>query len=67
MTCPTIAVAARHLGAGPSALFHQIQRLERDIGAPLYHRSSPGQPLRPTSRGAALLEALTRNWANWGP
>jgi hypothetical protein len=47
-----------HHAADPSALIHQFQRLERDIGATLYHRSSPGHPMRPTARGNALLQAL---------
>ena len=48
MACPAIGAAARQIGAHPSALIHQFQRLERDIGATLYHRSSPGHPMRPT-------------------
>ena len=58
MTFPTIGAAAVHLGAHQSALVHQFRRLERDIGADLYHRSHPRQPMRPTARGAALLDAL---------
>jgi hypothetical protein len=58
MACPAIGTAARQIGAHPSALIHQFQRLERDIGATLYHRSSPGHPMRPTARGNALLQAL---------
>ncbi len=33
-------------------------RRDRAIGARLYHRSSPGHPMRPTARGNALLQAL---------
>lgn len=55
MAYPAIGTAARQIGAHPSALIHQFQRLERDIGATLYHRSSPGHPMRPTARGIALL------------
>jgi hypothetical protein len=58
MAYPAIGTAARQIGAHPSALIHQFQRLERDIGAMLYHRSSPGHPMRPTARGNALLQAL---------
>ena len=58
MACPAIGTAARQIGAHPSALIHQFQRPERDIGATLYHRSSPGHPMRPTARGTALLQAL---------
>jgi DNA-binding transcriptional LysR family regulator len=46
------------IGAHPLALIHQFQRLERDIGATLYHRSSSGHPMRPTARGNAFLSAL---------
>jgi DNA-binding transcriptional LysR family regulator len=58
MACPSIGTAARQIGAHPSALIHQFQRLERDIGARLSHRPSPGHPMRPTARGNALLQAL---------
>jgi len=60
MTFPTIEAAADHLGAHQSALVRQLQRLERDIGAQLYQRATHTQPLRPTRRGAALLNALAR-------
>jgi hypothetical protein len=60
MAFPTIKQAARHLGAHPSALISQFQRLERDIGAVLYHRAAPGQPMHPTERGTALLHALNQ-------
>jgi hypothetical protein len=60
MGFPTIEAAARHLGAHQSALVHQLRRLERDIGAKLYHRSTTSQPMRPTPRGAALLQALAQ-------
>ncbi|HVA61366.1 MAG TPA: hypothetical protein VNG13_12650 [Mycobacteriales bacterium] len=58
MAYPAIGTAARQIGAHPSALIHQFQRLERDIGATLYHRFSPGHPMWPTARGNALLQAL---------
>ncbi len=60
MTFPAIEAAATHIGAHQSALIHQFRRLERDIGAQLYHPSTPRQPMRPTPRGAALLAALAR-------
>lgn len=59
MAFPTIE-AATHLGAHQSALVHQFRRLERDIGARLYHASAPGRPMRPTRRGTALLNTLDR-------
>jgi DNA-binding transcriptional ArsR family regulator len=60
MTFPTVKDAAAHIGTHPSALVHQFERLERDIGGRLYHRGAPGQPARPTSRGAELLGILAR-------
>lgn len=60
MTFPTIEAAALHLGAHQSALVHQFKRLERDIGAKLYHRATPRQPMRPTPRGTVLIEELSR-------
>jgi hypothetical protein len=60
MTFPTIDTAAASLGTHQSALVHQFKRLERDVGAKLYHPSTPRQAMRPTRRGAALLRALDR-------
>jgi len=60
MAFPTIEAAATHLGAHQSALVHQFRRLERDIGARLYHASAPGRPMHPTRRGTALLNTLDR-------
>jgi hypothetical protein len=60
MTFPTIEAAANHLSAHQSALVHQFRRLEHDIGTPLYQASVPGQAMRPTRRGTALLNALAR-------
>ena len=58
MTSPTIAAAAAGLRICPSALSHQLRRLERDIGASLYQPATSRRPWRPTRRGAALLTAL---------
>jgi DNA-binding transcriptional LysR family regulator len=44
MTCPAIGIPARQIDAHPSALMHQFERLEQDIGAQLYQRSRPGHP-----------------------
>lgn len=58
MTHPSIAHAARTLGIHDSRLHTQLQGLEHDIGAPLYHRATATTPLRPTDRGTALIRAL---------
>lgn len=60
MTFPTIKAAAAHLGTHRTALGRQLKRLESDIGARLYHRSSTYQPMRTTQRGTALLQALSQ-------
>jgi DNA-binding transcriptional ArsR family regulator len=60
MASPTIAAAATRLRLCPSALSHQLRRLERDIGARLYQPATSRRPWRPTRRGAALLTALAR-------
>jgi ArsR family transcriptional regulator, cadmium/lead-responsive transcriptional repressor len=60
MASPTIAAAAARLRICPSALSHQLRRLERDIGARLYQPATSRRPWRPTGCGAALLTALAR-------
>jgi DNA-binding transcriptional ArsR family regulator len=60
MASPTIAAAAARLRICPSALSHQLRRLERDIGARLYQPATSRRSWRPTGRGAALLTALAR-------
>ena len=60
MASPTIAAAAARLRIYPSALSHQLRRLERDIGGRLYQPATSRRPWRPTGRGAALLAALAR-------
>ena len=60
MAYPTIAAAAARLRICPSALSHQLRRLEHDIGARLYQPATSRRPWRPTRRGAALLTALAR-------
>ena len=57
---PTIAAAAARLRISPSALSHQLRRLERDTGAELYQPATSRRPWRPTHRGAALLTALAQ-------
>ena len=44
MKHPTIKAAARKLGIHPSTLLNQIQRLQRDTGQRLYHKSTPHPP-----------------------
>jgi hypothetical protein len=41
MAFPSLVEAGRHIGADPTALTEQFQRLERDIGTQLYHRATP--------------------------
>ena len=60
MTSPTIAAAAARLRICPSALSHQLRRLERDIGAMLYQPATSRRPWQPTGRGTALLTTLAR-------
>ena len=60
MASPTIAAAAARLRICPSALSHQLRRLERDTGARLYQPATSRRPWRPTRRGAALLTALAQ-------
>jgi hypothetical protein len=76
MTHPSIGSAARQMGTHPSALIHQFQRLEHDIGAPsttapprpahvpdqpgLRSPASPGPPRRPRDRTPDLATSRTR-------
>ncbi|MEV4873884.1 LysR family transcriptional regulator [Streptomyces syringium] len=60
MAFPTLSAAARHLGINPATLVTQFQRLENDIGASLFHRSTSGKPQQPTKRGRRLLDYLTK-------
>lgn len=55
---PSMRIAATALPAPRPSLAAQIRRLERDIGAPLYHRAAPARPQRPTERGQRLLHHL---------
>jgi DNA-binding transcriptional ArsR family regulator len=60
MAYPTIAAAAASLRICPSALSHQLRRLEHDIGAKLYQPATTRRPWQPTPCGTALLTALAR-------
>ncbi|GAA0972168.1 TniQ family protein [Acrocarpospora macrocephala] len=58
MQFPNQKTAASYLNANQNALVKQLQRLEHDIGEPLFHRSAFAKPQRPTTRGHALLHDL---------
>jgi DNA-binding transcriptional LysR family regulator len=60
MAHPTLAEAAPAVGVDVSTVIGQLQRLEADVGAPLFHRATSARQTRPTRRGAALLRALDR-------
>jgi DNA-binding transcriptional LysR family regulator len=61
MTYPTLTEAASGLEIDLATLIEQLQRLEHDIGAPLFHRATPAsEPQRPTRRGTQLLRSLRR-------
>ena len=62
MTYPTITETAHALGVSNATLTEQLQRLERDVGTPLFHRATPAsQPQHPTQRGTELLAAYTQS------
>lgn len=58
MAFPSLETAAIYLSTHQGALVRQFRRLERDIGQPLFHRSTCGKPHRPTARGKTLLRHL---------
>lgn len=58
MQYQAIGQAAAALGIHTCSLISQFSRLERDAGQQLYHRGTPGIPMRPTGAGAELLDAL---------
>lgn len=60
MAFPNLTTASAYLGAEQTALTAQFQRLEADIGAPLYYRSVQTTPQRTTKRGTALLRTIKR-------
>ncbi|MGI5243201.1 TniQ family protein [Dactylosporangium sp. CA-139066] len=58
---PSINAAAQALGLHQQNLFHQLDRLEHDIGAALIHRTTNRyQPMTLTPRGRRLLDHLAR-------
>lgn len=60
MAHPSLNTAAAHTGVHISALITQLHRLEADVGTLLFYRGTPSRPMRPTERGAALLDALAQ-------
>lgn len=58
MAFPSLETAASYLKAERSALVTQFQRLERDLGTALFHRSAFNKPQRPSTRGQSLLRDL---------
>ncbi len=58
MAFPTATTAATYLGVTQSVLALQLDQLERDIGARLFHRPGRHRPQRPTNRGTMLLQHL---------
>ncbi|WP_454050594.1 TniQ family protein [Cellulomonas sp. Marseille-Q8402] len=55
---PTMSAAAAHLGLNQSSWVLQMQRLERDAGAPLVERAERGRPQHTTAVGETLLAEL---------
>jgi len=62
MTYPVLGEAAHALGVSASTLIDQLRRLERDVGAQLFHRANPAsKPQQPTQRGTELLTAYAQS------
>jgi hypothetical protein len=55
---PTMSDAAKHLGLNQSSWVVQMQRLERDVDAPLVERAERGRPQSTTTAGETLLAEL---------
>ncbi|PPJ26490.1 hypothetical protein C5F51_20315 [Nocardia nova] len=58
MQFPMLKSAAPYLGISPSALANQLERLELDLGGPLFTRQAGALPQKPTPLGQALLTDL---------
>jgi len=56
---PAITIAAQALGLHQGALTSQINRLERELGGPLYICAERGHPMRLTPLGQKVLTAIT--------
>ncbi|MFZ3595748.1 TniQ family protein [Streptomyces sp. BH104] len=57
-TYPTLTEAARGLGIHPSALVAQINRLEADLGQPLFERAERGRAMKLTRFGKQVVAAV---------
>ncbi|MEV5216786.1 TniQ family protein [Streptomyces albidoflavus] len=60
MAFPNLESATDYLNIHRGPLVNQFQRLERDLGQTLFHRSVFGKAHRPTTAGRALLRALDK-------
>jgi hypothetical protein len=58
MAYPSMSAAGRDLDVHISSLILQFRRLEHDVGAELFHRSTPTTPKQLTPQGTQLLAAL---------
>ncbi|ATW49457.1 LysR family transcriptional regulator [Streptomyces peucetius] len=54
---PTLAEAARDLGIRQSALVTQINRLQEDLGQPLFERAERGRAMKLTRFGKRVAAA----------
>lgn len=67
---PTICEAARALGINQPTLVVQINRLERDLGQPLFERAERGKAMKLTAFGkkvAAAVSDVPGNTRHYGP
>ncbi|MEV8336785.1 LysR family transcriptional regulator [Streptomyces niveus] len=58
---PTLTEAARGLGIPLSALVIQINRLEADLGKPLFERAERGKAMKLTRFGKRVIAAAQKN------
>ncbi|MFC9429584.1 LysR family transcriptional regulator [Streptomyces sp. NPDC056987] len=57
---PTLTEAARDLGIHQSALVTQINRLEADLGQPLFERAERGTAMKLTRFGKRVVAAAQK-------
>ncbi|MFD4403096.1 TniQ family protein [Nocardia sp. NPDC058499] len=62
----TLASAAEFFGIHPHTLGKRLRKLESDLGGMLYDRGGPGRPMKPTSLGHAVLDAI-KVWTRTDP